>query len=138
VLNLSLPISRKLKALSTSWPLLASPLTIVNSSPTSLLAWVSIMTPLLPLSLQGKTRSLSLISMATCCPMSSVLRPTNQHLKSTSLLPTWLNGRAHPIHETIVASTRAIATSTSLGAGGVAVVVDHLSNIFLVLASSNV
>lgn len=80
-----------------------------------------------------------MIFMATCFPTSSIWRHTNQHLNWTYLLPTWLNIRATPIRGTIVASTRAIATSTSLVARGVAMVTDHLSNTpFLVLASPNV
>jgi len=97
-----------------------------------LLACVSTMTRLLLLWLLGKTLSLSLFFMATCCPMSSVLRPTNQHSNRTSLLPTRLNIKAPPIRGTIV-------SPTSLVAGGVVVVDDHLNNTpFLVLDSTNV
>jgi hypothetical protein len=54
------------------------------------------MTLLLHMLLQGKTLSLSLISMATCYLMSCVLRLTKLHSNWTSLLPTLLNGKALP------------------------------------------
>jgi hypothetical protein len=94
-----------------------------------LLDWVLIMTPLLPLSQQGKILSLLLIFMATCYHMNCVWRLTKQPLISTSLLPTLLNVKVLATQGTIVAPIRATATLISLVTGGVAVVEDHLINI---------
>jgi len=87
------------------------------------------MTPLLPLSQQGRILSLLLIFMATCYHMNCIWRLTKQLLISTSLLPTLLNVKVPAIQGTIVAPIRATATLISLVAGGVAVVEDHLINI---------
>jgi hypothetical protein len=56
------------------------------------------MTPLLPLSRQGKILSLSLIFMATCYHMNCVWTLTKQLLKSPSLLPTLLYLASNPIY----------------------------------------
>jgi hypothetical protein len=86
-------------------------------------------THLLPQSLHGKTPSLSTISTATCCSMSCILKAINQHLSSTSLLPTLLSVKVPPIRETTVATTQDIATPTSLKVGGADVAEDRHRNI---------